>query len=245
MPLGSSAGVGSGIDLKDAEDVKEYVENLGIEYRFGCYHEKDPKACHLLGDYWEGIKKNFDKAYKTYELNCDDHKHGKSCHKVAGYRYYGKGCQADADLSFDYFVKGCELGYHSSCLSAGILEMANPDVESYKRTKKPDPGHGLEMYKKACDEGDSAESCHRYASAFIKGMKDVCSKNMEEAFKYSLKACELGNLGGCTNLTIMYRKGDGVEKNEKAADMYAGIVTEMRAQLEEERRQIEFQQGAD
>ena len=31
---GSSAGVGAGVDLKDSEEVKEYVENLGIEYRY-------------------------------------------------------------------------------------------------------------------------------------------------------------------------------------------------------------------
>ncbi len=30
--------------------------------RFGCYHERNPKACHLLGDYWEGIKKDFSKV---------------------------------------------------------------------------------------------------------------------------------------------------------------------------------------
>lgn len=74
--MGSSAGVGAGVDLKDSEEVKEYLENLGVEYRFenkylptsskdyrfGCYHEKDPAACHLLGDYWEGIKKDFIKV---------------------------------------------------------------------------------------------------------------------------------------------------------------------------------------
>ena len=31
---GSSAGVGAGVDLKDSEEVKEYVENPGIEYRY-------------------------------------------------------------------------------------------------------------------------------------------------------------------------------------------------------------------
>ena len=29
--------------------------------RFGCYQEKNPKSCHLLGDYWEGIKRDFSK----------------------------------------------------------------------------------------------------------------------------------------------------------------------------------------
>jgi hypothetical protein len=31
-------------DLKKEEDVKEYIEKLGIEYRFGCYSEKKPEG---------------------------------------------------------------------------------------------------------------------------------------------------------------------------------------------------------
>jgi hypothetical protein len=27
-------------DLKKEEDVKEFIDKLGIEYRFGCYSEK-------------------------------------------------------------------------------------------------------------------------------------------------------------------------------------------------------------
>ena len=33
---------GRGVDLKNEDDVKDYLERLGIEYRFGCYHEKNP-----------------------------------------------------------------------------------------------------------------------------------------------------------------------------------------------------------
>ena len=59
---------------------------------------------------------------------------------------------------------------------------------------------------------------------------------MEEAFKYSLKvclllllplpllplllllqACELGNMAGCVNISMMYAKGEGVDKNPVAA----------------------------
>ena len=104
--LGSSAGVGAGVDLKDSDEVKDYIENLGIEYRFGCYHERDPKACHLLGDYWEAIKKDYAKALKIYSTNCDEYNHGHSCHKVAGYKYVGKGCTKDGDSAYEYFKKG-------------------------------------------------------------------------------------------------------------------------------------------
>ena len=34
----------AGVDLKSEDDVKEYLERLGIEYRFGCYYEKNGKG---------------------------------------------------------------------------------------------------------------------------------------------------------------------------------------------------------
>ena len=55
------------------------------------------------------------------------------------------------------------------------------------RSQPPNPSKSLEFYKKACDEGNIGEACHRYSAFFIRGMKNVCEKNMEEAFKYALK----------------------------------------------------------
>lgn len=34
----------SAFDLKSESEVKEYLNNLGIEYRFGCYSEKKPEG---------------------------------------------------------------------------------------------------------------------------------------------------------------------------------------------------------
>lgn len=31
-------------DLKDENEVKDYIEKLGVEYRFGCYSEKNPEG---------------------------------------------------------------------------------------------------------------------------------------------------------------------------------------------------------
>ena len=38
------SGLGSDVDLTKPDEVKEYLENLGTEYRFGCYGEKNPKG---------------------------------------------------------------------------------------------------------------------------------------------------------------------------------------------------------
>jgi len=243
MVLGSTAGVGAGVDLQDAEQVKEYLNNLGIEYRFGCYHEKNPKSCHLLGDYLESVKKDFAKAFKVYQINCEEYEHGHSCHKAAGYKYIGKACAKSADESYNLFRKGCDLGHASACLNAGILDAANKSSKGYERSLDPDPVMASHLYKKAC-EGDIAEGCHRYAALFINGVQGFLQKNMEEAFTYSLKACELGSMGGCVNVSTMYRKGEGVEKNPVAAKEYGNIAQEMMKQLREEQN-LNMSQGAE
>lgn len=144
-------------DLKSEGDVKEYIKNLGIEYRFGCYSEKKPDGnitqphvflfsiisqsipnwsyfflvCHLLADFLEAIKKDYEKAGKVYRTNCDDYKYGKSCLKYATYNFLGKGSKkSDFKLAYDYFEKGCNLDEPDSCLHQGLLLISkNEQVE--------------------------------------------------------------------------------------------------------------------
>ena len=35
-------------DLKDEEQVKEYLKNIGIEYRYQCYQEKNPEGNFIV-----------------------------------------------------------------------------------------------------------------------------------------------------------------------------------------------------
>ena len=34
-------------DLKSEEEVKEYLENLSTEYKFGCFSEQKPEGKHI------------------------------------------------------------------------------------------------------------------------------------------------------------------------------------------------------
>lgn len=43
-------------DLKKESDVKEYIDKLGVEYRFGCYSEKKPEG------------------WKSFSLVCKDYR---------------------------------------------------------------------------------------------------------------------------------------------------------------------------
>jgi cytochrome c oxidase assembly factor 7 len=68
---------------------------------------------------------------------------------------------------------------------------------------------------------------------------------MERAFSYALKGCDLGSMESCVNLSIMYRKGEGVARDESLAQKYADAAREIQLQQEAGRRQLKFGEGAE
>lgn len=91
-------------------------------------------ACHLLGDYLESVKKDFEKAGKVYKNNCDDHSYAKSCLKYANFLLLGKGeVKEDYESSYKYFDKACGLNEADACFHQGLLL-----VTSSNKTKQPE-----------------------------------------------------------------------------------------------------------
>lgn len=243
-------------DLKREDEVKEYIENLGIEYRFGCYKEKKPEVCHLLGDYLEAIKRDFEKASKVYKSNCLDYKFGKSCLKIGNYTLVGKGRdKGDANEALKYFEKGCDLDDAGACLHAGvILTATGPNTTAIRDIPK-----GYNYLKKSCDKNDDM-ACHYLSGMYLTGVpKNVADFNphnpeknknidyliksdMKQAFQFAKKACELGNMFACANVSMMYKKGDGVEKNPEESKKYFQIAQELQKAYETT-KEIKFQQG--
>lgn len=81
-------------------------------------------ACHLLGDYLEGIKKDFEKASKVYKSTCDDYGYAKSCYKYGNYSFLGKGksgSKGEPRVAYQYYEKGCHLNDPDACLHSGLL----------------------------------------------------------------------------------------------------------------------------
>ena len=61
---------GRDVDLSKQEEVAAYVENLGTEYRFGCYSEKDPKGkCPLVNAPIESLA--YSKYSRKLTNSCD------------------------------------------------------------------------------------------------------------------------------------------------------------------------------
>ncbi|XP_013168750.1 PREDICTED: S-methyl-5'-thioadenosine phosphorylase-like isoform X2 [Papilio xuthus] len=208
-------------DLQKEEDVKQYIENLGIEYRFGCYHEKKSEVCHLLADYLEAIKKDYKKAATVYKTNCMDYKYGKSCTKYGNYALIGRGKdKPDSKEALEYFEKGCEFNDPTSCLHAGVLLTATgPGV-----TVQRDVPKGYNYLKKSCDARDDM-ACHYLSGMYLTGVpKNVADFNphnpeknknidylikpdLKQAFDLAMKGCEYGNIFACANIGIIGGSG--------------------------------------
>lgn len=83
--------------------------------------------------------------------------------------------------------------------------------------------------------------CLQISGWFIKGVTGI-PKDMTKAFEYSKKACDLGDCYSCSNLSQMYKKGEGVEKDAKLAEQYRRRAKELYEEMVEVRRNLELNQ---
>ncbi|XP_037036849.1 cytochrome c oxidase assembly factor 7 homolog [Bradysia coprophila] len=249
----------SAFDLQKESDVKEYLEKLGIEYRFGCYSEKKAEACHLLGDYFESIKKDFEKASKVYRSNCDDYGYGRSCLKYGNYSFLGKGksgTSGSVSEAYKYYEKGCSLNEPDSCLHSGLILVSRSMKEEVNRDVKK----GVQLLTKSC-EMNNGTACFYLSGLHIAGIhadpdkeisvelstqrdpkEFVLPKDMSKAFSYATKACDLRNMYACANLSQMYARGDGTEKSEEKAEKYKRLAMEMQDEVKKQQQTLGFQQ---
>ncbi|XP_060101968.1 cytochrome c oxidase assembly factor 7 [Heteronotia binoei] len=204
------------VNFEDEEEVKDYLENLGVEFSFQCYKEKDPDGCHRLADYLDGVRKNYEAAAKVLKENCENNQHSESCYKLGAYYITGKGgLPADLKAAYSCFLKSCEKGGKKSteaCHNVGLLE--HDGRGNYD--EKPNASVARDYYSKACD-GGFAPSCFNLSAIYLQGAPGV-PKDMSRALEYSLKACDLRHTWACANASRMYKLGDGVEKNDAKAE---------------------------
>lgn len=225
--------------MKSEEEVKEFLENLGIEYRFACLHEKKPDGCHLLGDYMEAIKKDYVKAAQVYKNNCDDHGYGHSCHKYGTYKFVGRGTPEDKVESFNYQVKACDAGYPGGCFLAGL---ALTDDTTKENPIPTDFEKGVGYLTRACELGSSS-GCFFASGLYFEGRGSI-GKDIKKSFELGVKACDLGSPHACSNVALMYRRGVGVQKDEKKAKFYHDKVIDYQEQLKK-MRTITMEEGID
>lgn len=77
-----------------------------------------------------------------------------------------------------------------------------------------------------------------------KNIDYLIKPDMKQAFNFALKGCELGHMYACANVSMMYKKGDGVEKNPEESKRYFQIAQALQ-KAHETTKEIKFQQGLD
>ncbi|CAB1331989.1 unnamed protein product [Coregonus sp. 'balchen'] len=55
------------INFEDEKEVKQYLDNIGVEFSYQCYRQKNP----------EGVKKNVEATTQVLKHNCGMNKHGE------------------------------------------------------------------------------------------------------------------------------------------------------------------------
>ena len=61
---------------------------------------------------------------------------------------------------------------------------------------------------------------------------------MSEAFKYAKKTCDLGHYPGCVNVSVMYKNGQGVSKDEAEASKYEQLARRNFNEVAKSKRRI-------
>ncbi|XP_062308308.1 cytochrome c oxidase assembly factor 7 [Osmerus eperlanus] len=222
------------INFEDEKEVKQFLDNLGVEYTYQCYREKDPEGCQRLADYLEGVKKNYESTAQVLKHNCETHGHGESCYKLGAYHVTGKGGVAEClKTAYSCFLRSCDAGGKKSldgCHNVGLLALDGRATDA-----GPDPQQAHRYYDKAC-AGGFAPACFNLSALFIQGSS--LEKDMGLALRYASRACELGHVWGCANASRMYKLGDGTEKDEKRAEELKERARELHGQ--EKERQLRF-----
>lgn len=94
---------------------------------------------------------------------------------------------------------------------------------------------------KACDEG-LGQACYNLSNIYYNGIPDInIRKNLPKVFEYTYKACEQSHINACANLSLMYLKGEGVEKNLELSKKYQEKAKELHGQFYKEG--IKFEEG--
>ena len=213
-------------DLKDEKQAKEYLDKIGIEYRFQCYQQNLPEGCNRLASFLESILKDFEKARKVYDFNCFKNDYGMSCFKLGQFQFSGKGGEKNLSKAFESFKKGCDSKCGASCHNLALMFQEGKTPEKQKDFKKTE-----ELLVKGCEYEDMM-SCFRLSSLYIKGKEGV-AQDMHKAFNYSLLCCDKDNPYACANVSMMYRKGEGVDKNIEKADHYKRLALNLQDSTKE------------
>ncbi|KAM7537611.1 hypothetical protein Aperf_G00000079503 [Anoplocephala perfoliata] len=217
------------LEFKTEEETKEYLENLGAKFKYGCRREGNPIQCHSLARWYASYKREYAKSEDVFRQNCFQHRFSDSCNGYAFYKVFGApGVKRDADEAFQALKFGChDCKVPKCCQGAGELLLEGA-VAADEDDKVKD---AMVFFTQGCNSGLS-NSCfflgglrYRQAEDLRSGSSSTqgVSPEHESELRQSavlawVQACKLsGHELACRNAARAHRLGDGVDKDEAKA----------------------------
>eukprot|EP00943_MAST-04B_sp_MAST-4B-sp1_P004324 g4324.t1 len=202
-----------------------YAEELRYTFSTECDDfNGDAGACFRLGEWHSVVNTDREKSLEIYLRNCKQNNHGKSCFNAAAI-YLSKKNNKDDRLTndkkaFELVKKACSLKHIQGC-----------DIYATQLFNgigcKKDVNEAMNALKTSCNKS-YAPSCYRMGSMFLNDNENLgMKKDFSKAKPYMEKACRFGHPASCHTLAVMYRRGDGVEKDEAKFRMYAQMTKDL------------------
>lgn len=178
------------------------------------------------------MARDYGAASSIFTANCEERDHGNSCFALAQLwqaRVQGATDAERKTKARQLYGKACALGTAQACGLVGAMKLqgfgGDTDVAGAKKA-----------LQQACDDND-AFGCFTLGRLYLKGSArgrpKADAKGAEvapaaasddrdpaKALPYMKRCCALGHPNGCQVVSVMYGKGDGVERNEKLHEHY-------------------------
>uniref|UniRef100_H3A7C9 Cytochrome c oxidase assembly factor 7 n=1 Tax=Latimeria chalumnae TaxID=7897 RepID=H3A7C9_LATCH len=223
------------IDFQNEEEVKQFLNNIGIEYSYQCHKEKDPEDC-LKRVKLLFIQKSSDSHIFLIKTNSKKILYSGHYLNFFFPLLISGGIAQDLKAAYDCFLKSCAKGGKKSidaCHNVGLLAHDGRALGN-----KPDPTVARDYYTKACN-GSFAASCFNLSALYLQGAPGI-PKDMSQALKYSLRACDLGHIWGCANASRIYKLGDGTAKDDAKAEALKNRARALHTEQQKASQQLKF-----
>lgn len=192
------------------------------------------RAAHGVGDlhpanrlpFWQKAcaedRRNGCRYLDKMETAYCEHGSGWACNEL-GLASAKPGGIGGPQRAAEWFGKACAQGFLAGCGNARMLpsgmplRAAPPRLRDYEEVLDPrtlgPPRNELELLQRACDQGwkDACEAASAAAPQVGGGARP------DDPVRRARAACSGGDPLGCKTLGLMYRRGDGVKRDDQKA----------------------------
>lgn len=127
----------------------------------------------------------------------------------------------------EYLTKSCDMNNGNACFYLSGMHISGAEGPIASKETKPLISSTETSTKKPV----------KIPNEFI------VAKDMEKAFTFTYKACELNNMYACANLSQMYARGEGTAKNSEKAETFKKKAIELQDEVKNSKPLV-FQQSS-